>query len=174
MARVSAVEFRPAQLDADVSLELIEAVQQEYVVRYGTRDVTELSVAEFTPPQGIFIIGWDADQPVACGGVRLVSPEVGELKRMYVAPAARRRGIARAMLAHLEHQARTLGAERLRLESGLHQPEALSLYASAGYVDAEPFGHYAGAPLARHLAKSLVDAEVDVDNDVDNDAETTR
>jgi GNAT superfamily N-acetyltransferase len=170
MARVSAIEFRPAPLDADVSLDLIEAVQQEYVVRYGTRDVTKLSVAEFTPPQGIFIIGWDADQPVACGGVRLVSPEVGELKRMYVAPAARRRGIARAMLAHLEHQARTLGAERLRLESGLHQPEALSLYASAGYVDAEPFGHYAGAPLARHLAKSLVDN----DNDVDNDAEATR
>lgn len=157
---MNSVEFKPAALDAAVSLELIEAVQQEYVLRYGGRDVTELSVVEFTPPKGIFMIGRDADQPVACGGVRLVAPGVGELKRMYVVPAARRRGIARAMLANLESQARLLGAAQLRLETGLHQPEALSLYASAGYVDAEPFGHYAGAPLARHLAKSLVDAEV--------------
>lgn len=157
---MNAIEFRPAALDAAASVELIEAVQQEYVIRYGGPDITELSVAEFTPPQGIFIIGWDADQPVSCGGVRLVEPGVGELKRMYVVPAARRRGIARAMLANLEAQARLLGVRLLRLETGLHQPEALSLYASAGYSDAEPFGHYAGAPLARHFAKSLVDAEV--------------
>jgi GNAT superfamily N-acetyltransferase len=172
MAHMSAVEFRPATLDADVSVELIEAVQQEYVVRYGTRDITELAVAEFTPPQGIFVIGWDADRPVSCGGVRLVSPEVGELKRMYVAPGARRRGIARAMLANLEDQARRLGAVRVRLETGLHQPEAMSLYASAGYVETEPFGHYAGARLARHLGKSLVDATVDAT--VDFEAEATR
>ena len=75
---------------------------------------------------------------------------------MYVIPAARRRGIARALLDHLEDEARTLGATRLRLETGLHQPEAIALYASAGYVETEPFGHYAGAPLARHLAKNLV------------------
>ena len=157
---MNSIEFKPAALDAAASLELIEAVQQEYVARYGGRDVTELAVAEFEPPQGIFMIGWDAAAPVACGGVRLVAPGVAELKRMYVVPAARRRGIARAMLADLESRARLLGAVQLRLETGLHQPEALSLYASAGYIDAEPFGHYADAPLARHLAKSLVDAEV--------------
>lgn len=106
------------------------------------------------------MIGRDAGQPVACGGVRLVEPQVGELKRMYVVPAARRRGIARALLHHLEHEARALGATRLRLETGLHQPEAIALYASAGYADAEPFGHYAGAPLARHLAKNLADVDV--------------
>ena len=156
---MSEVEFRPAALDASVSLELVEAVQQEYVERYGSRDVSELSVAEFTPPQGIFMIGWAADQPVSCGGVRLVTPDVGELKRMYVVPTARRRGIARAMLANLESQALMLGATRLRLETGLHQPEALSLYTSAGYVATESFGPYAGHPLARHLARSLVEAE---------------
>jgi GNAT superfamily N-acetyltransferase len=155
MASVTGIEFTAAALDAPESLELVEAVQQEYIVRYGGPDVTKLSVAEFSPPQGIFVIGRDAGQPVACGGVRLVEATVGELKRMYVIPAARRRGIARALLEHLEHEARTLGATRLRLETGLHQPEAIALYASAGYVDGEPFGHYAGAPLARHLAKDL-------------------
>lgn len=154
------VEFTVAALDAAESLELIEAVQQEYVVRYGGPDVTQLTAAEFAPPQGIFVIGRDAGQPVACGGVRLVEPDVGELKRMFVIVAARRRGIARALLDHLEHEARKLGATRLRLETGLRQPEAIALYASAGYTDAEPFGHYAGAPLARHLAKSLTDSAV--------------
>ncbi|HEY5049735.1 MAG TPA: GNAT family N-acetyltransferase [Acidothermaceae bacterium] len=154
------LQFTVAALDAPSSLELIEAVQQEYVARYGGRDITELAVAEFTPPQGIFVIGRDGGQPVACGGVRLVEAAVGELKRMYVVPTARRRGIARALLDHLETEARTLGATRLRLETGLHQPEALALYASAGYADAEPFGHYAGAPLARHLAKNLIESGV--------------
>jgi GNAT superfamily N-acetyltransferase len=155
VAFVSDLEFTTAALDSPDSLELIEAVQLEYVVRYGGRDVTELAVAEFSAPQGIFVIGRDAGQPVACGGVRLVEPGVGELKRMYVVPAARRRGIARALLDHLEGEARELGATRLRLETGLHQPEAIALYASSGYVAAEPFGHYAGAPLARHLSKDL-------------------
>ncbi|HZV24959.1 MAG TPA: GNAT family N-acetyltransferase, partial [Acidothermaceae bacterium] len=63
------IEFTAAALDAPESLELIEAVQQEYIVRYGGRDVTELAVAEFAPPQGIFVIGRDVGQPVACGGV---------------------------------------------------------------------------------------------------------
>jgi GNAT superfamily N-acetyltransferase len=160
VAFVNELEFTPTGLDAPESLELIEAVQQEYVVRYGGPDVTELAAAEFAPPQGIFVIGRDAGLPVACGGVRLVEAGIGELKRMYVVPAARRRGVARALLDHLEQQARTLGATRLRLETGLHQPEALALYASAGYADAEPFGHYAGAPLARHLSKNLVDSGV--------------
>jgi GNAT superfamily N-acetyltransferase len=152
---VNELAFTTAALDAPESVDLIEAVQQEYVVRYGGPDVTELAVSEFAPPQGIFVIGRDAGKPVACGGVRLVDAGVGELKRMYVVPSARRRGIARALLDHLEHEARKLGATRLRLETGLHQPEAIALYASAGYSDAEPFGHYAGAPLARHLAKNL-------------------
>lgn len=110
--------------------------------------------------KGIFVVGWDVDRPVACGGVRLVEPAVGALKRMFVVAAARRRGIARALLAHLEREARALGVTWLRLETGLLQPEALALYASAGYADAEPFGQYAGAPLSRHLVKELEDSAV--------------
>jgi len=156
---MNGIDFKPAPFDAPESLELIEAVQQEYMVRYGQRDATHLEAAEFLPPQGIFVIGWDADQRVACGGLRLVDPSVAELKRMYVAPAARRRGIARALLRHLEHQARLLGAVRVRLETGLHQPEAIALYTSSGYQPVEPFGYYAHHPLARHLGKSLEDVE---------------
>jgi GNAT superfamily N-acetyltransferase len=152
---VALTEFKAAAFDAPESVELIEAVQQEYVVRYGSRDGTHLEVAEFAPPQGIFVVGWDADRPVACGGARIVEAGVAELKRMYVAPSVRRRGIARALLSRLEIEAHALGAVVLRLETGLHQPEAIALYESAGYLETEPFGYYADAPLARHLAKQL-------------------
>jgi GNAT superfamily N-acetyltransferase len=147
--------FQARAFDAPESVDLTEQVQQEYVVRYGSRDRTVIEAAEFIPPAGIFVIGWDDGVPVACGGVRIVEPGLGELKRMYVVPPARRRGIARSLLAHLEDQARALGASRLRLETGLNQPEAIALYESAGYVAVPPFGYYAGAPLARHLAKEL-------------------
>ena len=149
------IDFKTAAFDAPESVELIEAVQQEYVVRYGSRDASQLEVAEFAPPQGVFVVGWHLDQPVACGGVRVVEAGVAELKRMYVAPAVRRRGIARALLGRLEGEAHALGALVLRLETGLHQPEAIALYESAGYAKTEPFGYYANAPLARHLAKQL-------------------
>lgn len=157
---MSSVEFRVAAFDAQESVVLTEAVQEEYVMRYGGRDETRVDAAEFAPPRGIFVVGWDADQPVACGGVRLIEPGVAELKRMYVAPQIRRRGIARALLRRLEAEACKLGAAVLRLETGLSQHEALALYASAGYLDVEPFGHYANAPLARHLAKRLEAAAV--------------
>jgi GNAT superfamily N-acetyltransferase len=160
---MSDITFAVAPFDAPVSAELTEAVQQEYMVRYGQRDATVITAAEFAPPQGIFVIGWDVDQPIACGGVRLVEPGVGELKRMYVAPHARRRGIARRLLHKLEGEAVVLGATTLRLETGLHQPEAIALYDSEGYIDVEPFGHYACHPLARHLAKTL-DAAKAVDD----------
>jgi GNAT superfamily N-acetyltransferase len=154
---MTGVEFRLTAFNAPAAFALTEALQQEYVVRYGTRDETRIEVAQFAPPLGIFVLGWDGDQPLACGGARLITSELGELKRMYVAPAARRRGIARALLAHLENEARTLGATHLRLEVGIRQPEALTLYPSAAYLPIEPFGHYAGDPLARHFAKPLVD-----------------
>jgi len=124
-------------------------------VRYGSRDVSELAVVDFTPPRGIFLVGREGDELIACGGLRLVAADLGELKRMYVVPAARRRGIARALLQRLEDEARLLGATRLRLETGLSQPEAIALYESAGYLPTEPFGPYAGNALARHLAKTL-------------------
>mgnify|MGYP001556039694 CR=1 FL=1 len=152
---MSDVEFLVTAYDAPESVELIDELQAEYVRRYGSGDDTPVAVAEFALPRGIFIVGWSDGQPVACGGLRVPEPGVVELKRMYVRSAARRRGIARLLLAPLEDEARGLGATQLRLETGARQPEAIAMYASAGYVDTEPFGHYADAPESRHLAKHL-------------------
>jgi GNAT superfamily N-acetyltransferase len=74
---------------------------------------------------------------------------------MYVAPRARRRGLARVTLAHLEETARAAGAQAIVLETGLAQPEAIALYESSGYVAIPSFGFYRDAPLNRCFARRM-------------------
>jgi GNAT superfamily N-acetyltransferase len=136
---------------------LIAAVQREYEVRYGGQDSTPVSAAEFTAPRGLFLVGYADDVPVACGGWRAQGPDA-ETKRMYVATAARRTGLARALLAELERTALAAGHRRMILETGGRQPEAAALYRSAGYSQIPAFGRYACAPHSIHLGKVLVQA----------------
>lgn len=92
--------------------------------------------------------------PLACGALRIAC-DYGEVKRMYVAPAARGEGLGRAILARIESEAERQGLRVMRLETGNRQTEALSLYRSAGYVDCEPFGEYRPDPLSRFMEKRL-------------------
>ena len=69
---------------------------------------------------------------------------LAELKRMYVVPAARRKGFARRLLEELETVARELDVRVLRLETGIHQPESVALYEGAGYRPIAPYGEYIG------------------------------
>jgi GNAT superfamily N-acetyltransferase len=141
---------------------LIEAVQEEYVVRYGGRDHTPMDVAELAPPTGAFFVGYVDGLPVMTGAwrfrrdvSRLGSARAAEVKRMYVAPSARRQGLARRMLTHLETTARQAGADVMILETGTAQPEAMALYVAAGYEPVEPFGHYAWSPRNRCYGRPL-------------------
>jgi GNAT superfamily N-acetyltransferase len=144
---------------------LIAEVQQEYVRRYGGPDNTPLDPGVFDPPHGAFFVGKLGEVPLAMGGWRL-RPDVtrlggrlsAEIKRMYVAPAARRTGTARRMLAHLEAAALAAGREVIVLETGTAQPEAIALYESSGYERIADFGHYKDAPLSRCYARRLSDA----------------
>jgi putative acetyltransferase len=94
-------------------------------------------------------------EPVGCGAVRLLSSSDAEIKRMYVKPEARRRGVAKALLAALEAEAIGLGATRLLLETGARQQEAIGLYGGAGFTGIEPFGEYMDSPLSICMAKQL-------------------
>jgi GNAT superfamily N-acetyltransferase len=142
---------------------LVEEVQEEYVRRYGGRDETPIEPSLFEEPRGAFFVGYLYDKPMVTGAWRRRTDVVvegtsrtAEIKRMYVAPAARRAGLARAMLARLEETARQSGAEVMVLETGLRQPEAITLYESAGYVRIPGFGYYRDAPLSRCFARRLV------------------
>jgi GNAT superfamily N-acetyltransferase len=155
VAAVSDLEIRDEAYDSPAAQQLIAAVQAEYVVRYGGPDEAPIDGSQFTPPHGLFLVGYLDNAPVATGGLRRhVDGEV-ELKRMYVVPDARGKGLSRIMLAELEARARGLGAQRIVLETGNRQPEAVSLYESSGYTRIEGFGFYACAPLSISFEKKL-------------------
>lgn len=140
---------------------LIEAVQAEYVARYGGQDESPVDPADFEDPLGQFFVAYLDGAPVATGAwrrssVRALGAEVtAEVKRMYVVPAAQRRGLARRMLAHLEATASEEGIEAMVLETGMKQPEAIALYESSGYEPIPGFGHYRGSELSRCFGRRL-------------------
>lgn len=140
---------------------LVDRVQQEYAERYGTPDESEVDAREFDPPTGLFLVGYADGVPVATGAWR-VSPErhfgatsAVEVKRMYVVPDARRRGLARLVLAELERTAAEAGHDLVVLSTGPRQPEAIALYESSGYTDIPGFGHYSYDARLRAFGKRL-------------------
>jgi GNAT superfamily N-acetyltransferase len=146
-----------------VAQHLIERVQQEYVVRYGGRDAAVVDPAEFSPPLGLFLVAEVDGVPAGCGGWRSFGDGVAEVKRMYVEPASRRRGIAALVLAELERSAAAAGHRQLVLNSGDRQPEALALYDRAGYTPVAGYGVYADSPGAVFLGKELLPLPVDLE-----------
>jgi GNAT superfamily N-acetyltransferase len=99
-------------------------------------DNPPLDVSELRPPgRGVYVVGFEGDDVVAGGGLRALSADVAEIKRMFVRPAFRSRGAARALLGALEDEARRLGYAATRLDTGPKQVHGLALYRSAGYVD---------------------------------------
>lgn len=89
------------------------------------------------------VVAYWEDQPVGCGTIRAYDPDTVEIKRMYVLPAFRGRGIAGGVLSELEAWAGELGCARCLLETGKKQPEAIRLYQKAGYATIPNFGQYA-------------------------------
>jgi GNAT superfamily N-acetyltransferase len=162
---VSELELREEPYDGPGAQVLIAEVQQEYVRRYGGPDRSPVEPDEFAPPRGRFLVGYVDATPVAIGGLRLLDESavvghpgegtVAEVKRMYVVPAARGKGIARRLLARLEELAAELGADRVLLETGHKQPEAIRLYETAGYERIQGFGYYACEPLSVSFGKDV-------------------
>jgi putative acetyltransferase len=99
----------------------------------------------------------EAGQLIACGGVKLMDDDgvYGEIKRVFVLPEHRGKGLARALMAALEIQLRRERLRLARLETGISQPEALALYRKLGYVDRKPFGAYRPDPLSVFMEKQL-------------------
>jgi GNAT superfamily N-acetyltransferase len=122
--------------DTPVSVELQRAYFSDIASRYPGWSpdlIPSADPAEVAPPVGAWVVAYLGDQPVGCGGVKRLDDVSAELKRIYLAAAARGRGLGRLILEQLEQHARALGYERLRLDTGDLQPEALGLFRAAGY-----------------------------------------
>jgi GNAT superfamily N-acetyltransferase len=148
--RSSFAEFRLADAADPASVELVEAMADEIDELYADRPGSVRSVSatpeEMAPPGGAFVLVVDGGDPVGCGGLKRLDPEACEIKRMYVRPEARGKGLSRGLLEALEERARELGYATARLDTGDRQPAAKWLYESAGY---RPIADYNGNTLAR-------------------------
>jgi GNAT superfamily N-acetyltransferase len=157
-ARVEDVQYTlvRTRFDSPVAQTLCAEIQAEYVRRYGGGDETELGDDDFTPPNGDFFVAYDeGGEPLGCGGWRAHGDDDAEMKRVYVRETARRRGLARALVAAVEESAAQAGRKRVILETGPRQPEAISMYEALGYVPVTPFGYYACTEGSIHLGREL-------------------
>jgi len=111
--------------------------------------------AMFEPPDGVFLVTRLDGLAIACGGVCRFDATRAEVKRMYVVPEARGRGLGRELLVALEAEARRLRYQAIVLETGDRQPEALGLYLSAGYERIPCYPPYDSRALSLCFEKRL-------------------
>ncbi len=148
-----------AELTADVSRALIASLNAELSGIYPEPGSTHfhLDPEEVADGRGAFLVVYREGTPVGCGALRLLDTEMAELKRMYVSPTLRGRGLGRRLLAALEAEARALGIRRLVLETGVRQAAALALYRATGLYPIPLFGEYRLSPETRVcLGKELL------------------
>jgi GNAT superfamily N-acetyltransferase len=145
------IEFRREPAGSPAARALLSAMEDEMLALYSMPGMpTSASTAELEPANGgAYVVGWEGGRAVAGGALKRLEPGVAEIKRMYVMPDARGRGLARRLLAAIEDIARELGYERVRLDTGASQPHARALYESSGYGDIpdyndNPFAAYHG------------------------------
>jgi len=133
------------------------AQQREMHGIYGEADIGPTREASmFVPPDGVFLVLREDDgRAIGCGGIARFDAVRGEVKRMYVVPEARGRGLGRRLLEELEAQARELGYTSVVLETGDRQPEALGLYASAGFERIPCYPPYDSRALSLCFEKRL-------------------
>jgi len=145
-------ELKPGDRQAAALVEQLDALQESLYPDESNHlePMAELFRAHFE-----FLGAFDGDALLACGAVKCVDDTYGELKRMYVSPAHRRRGAAAAILAALEQRLRARGIRLVRLETGIRQADALAFYRAHGYQSIAPFGSYGPDPLSVFMEKSL-------------------
>jgi putative acetyltransferase len=134
---------------------LIARLSAELGALYGDDGSGAFTPDDVCVPGGAFVIARLSGRAIGCGALRPMESGVGEIKRMFVEPAFRGRGVARRILAELETAARTAGYKRLRLETGVRQPAAVRLYESAGYRRIPYYGRYVHEPLSVCFEKLL-------------------
>jgi putative acetyltransferase len=151
------VEFRREELSAPVVQQLISALNAELESIYPEEGANffRLEPEEVAEGRGVFLIAYLADNPVGCGAVRMIEPALAEIKRMYVDPAIRGRRVGRQIVVALEAQGRALGAKRIVLETGPRQPDAIAMYAHAGFSEIPLYGEYIGSQFSVCMAKDL-------------------
>jgi len=146
MNRLTNIAIEQAKAATPEIVALLDALNNA-LAGYSSEQRHALSVDQLFQTNIRFFVVRIADEAVACGGIGFYDG-YAELKRMYSKPAVRGRGVAKALLARLEAEARDAGVTLLRIETGIHQHEAMRFYEAAGYRRRGPFGPYADMPAS--------------------------
>jgi putative acetyltransferase len=151
-----AITITPEPLTGAAACALIAALDAELSAAYPPEsNFFELGEAEVAGDKGVFLVARLDGEAVGCGAYRSIDAVSAEVKRMYVAPKGRGKGIGRALLRELERVAHAHGVRRMLLETGPKQAVALALYAGAGYAPVPLFGRYVGAKHSLCFGKDL-------------------
>ena len=134
---------------------MIDELETHLAARYPAESRHGYSVDKLIREGVVFFVARIGQAPVACGGVQLYRREYGELKRMYVRPPFRGRGLGRQLLERLAAHAAAHGVGLLRLETGIHQREAIALYEAFGFRRRPAFAPYQEDPLSLFFEKRL-------------------
>jgi len=140
----SPVEFRPCAPDEEPAAALVQGMRDDIARLYDGLDLDgpdmpKAGPRELAAPGGAFVVGFEDDVPVCCGGVKRLPDGAGEIKKMFVVETARGRGVARELLVELERRAGELGYTVVRLDTGPLQHRAQRMYERAGYAPIENF-----------------------------------
>src|SRR3954452_15051287 len=160
MATATELEVRPLPASDPTAAALLNAYAAEIESRFISRPASRVSTdpAEYASPTGSFLVVYEDGEPIACGGLRALPDGAAEVKRMYVVPDARGRGVAAQLLARLEDEARRLGYRRVRLATAAKLTEAQALYRGAGYTE---IPDYNGNPAAAHWFEKQLEPDTD-------------
>lgn len=152
-----AVVVQRADIFSPTARALIEALNAELTKVYPEEGACHfrLDAQEVADGNGAFLVALRSNKPIGCGAVRRIDASTGELKRMYVVPEERGRGVGRVILEALEAQAKGLRLTRLVLETGVRQDRAQRLYEQAGFSPIDRYGEYTNSPLSICMAKQI-------------------
>lgn len=147
---MNGLEFREGAVDDGPGGELAQAMRDEIAAIYDGLELDgeqmpKAGPAELRRPAGAFLVGFVGKEPVCCGGIKRLPDGSCEIKKMYVVPSLRGKGLGRALLHALEDKARELGYSIARLDTGPRQPGARAMYESEGYRSVPNFN---GNPVA--------------------------
>jgi putative acetyltransferase len=156
---VAAITIRRERPDQPDVMRLIEALDALMVGLYPAESNHLLDVAALLDPAVTFLVARADDEVVGCGAILRDPRGWGEIKRMFVQPERRGMRLGARLLAELGRIAQAAGLSLLRLETGIHNTEALALYRRAGFVEREPFGDYAPDPLSIFMEKNVIAVE---------------
>jgi putative acetyltransferase len=153
--RAQAAQLALERPDTPDAIALIDELEGHLASRYPAESRHGYSVDKLIREGVAFFVARIGRAPVGCGGVQLYAREYAELKRMYVRPSFRGRGLGRQLLEHLAGYAAARGVALLRLETGIHQRDAIALYEAFGFRRRAPFAPYQEDPLSVFFEKRL-------------------